>query len=277
MAKKILYLGNNKWCWTEECQLHAETIRNKQEYLDSVSTGNAKLIELTRSKLVATEAGLHTYRYLRVKELEKKIGRQLNLGLDLDGTTGDFTEALRNFMGVKKKISNELWMEHFPDPEEYAMWQGDKAWYTSKDDFLNHFQEAEASGVYRKLPIYESAHETLNLLKSYGFNIQVITARTPIYNHDTQHWIRKHRIPYSGIFNYGMEKEKAENIDVYVDDAPEVIKRLISNNKQIIVMNQLYNNHIETPEEKSKRIDKWGEEMVDAVFDLLDKKHNKDD
>lgn len=275
MAKKVLYLGNNKWCWTEECQIHSSIISAKNNYISALTKGNADALSQATLKLISTEEGLHTYRFLKVQELREQLGRTPTIGLDLDGTTGDFTHGLRNFMGMKKKIDADKWLHHFPDPEEYAMWKGEKAWYKDRDDFLEHFQEAEANGVYRELPIYDSASETLNLLKDYGFKINVITARTPIYNHDTQHWVQKHRIPYSGIFNYGMEKEKAKNIDVYVDDAPEVISRLIEHNKSVVIMDQLYNDHLETPEERSKRIQQWGDSMVEAVFDLLDKKNKK--
>jgi len=274
MAKKVLYLGNGKWCWTETCKVHASTIMHKNNYLQALETQDGTAITKATQDLISTSSGEHTYRFLKVQELTKKLGRRPNLGLDLDGTTGNFTDGLRTYMGTSLKIEKQLWLKKFPDPVKYAMWTGEGAWYTSRQDFIDHFSKAETEGIYRQIPIFDFASETLNDLKAYGFNIKAITARNASFNEDTRSWIQTHRIPARYILNYGMQKERAKNIDLYIDDAPEVISRLIEHQKKIVIMHQEYNSDL-GHEDHTRRTNGWGPELVNAVFELLDERKKR--
>jgi len=269
MAKKVLYLGQGKWCWTETCKVHAVIIAYKNEYLDAVANRDEEKIIQSTANLLSTPEGQHTYRYLKIAELEKTLGRKLTLGLDLDGTTGDFTHGLRTYMGEKLKITKGQWLKKFPSPQEYAMWKGEGAWYSDREDFLNQFQKAETEGLYTRVPVFKHASRTLEDLKNYGFKITVITARNIAYTKDTRAWVRDNKIPTRKVLHLGIEKEKAKNIDVYLDDAPEVISRLIKHEKKIVVMNHLYNKSIED-HDNIRRTDGWNETLVNAVFELLD-------
>lgn len=276
MSKKVLYLGNGKWCWTEQCKIHSAIIAQKNAYTEAVASGDeTKTIE-AMTALISTPAGLHTYRYLRVAEVEKTLGHKPTLGLDLDGTTGDFTHGLRTYMGETLKISKTQWLKKFPDPPEYAMWQGEGAWYANKDEFIGHFQKSENEGLYTKIPIFDYAPQTLKELKNYGFNITVVTARGIAFTKDTRAWIKQHKIPTRKVLHLGIEKEKAPNISLYIDDSPEVIKRLIDKEKKVLIMNQRYNENLED-HANSRRTNGWGSTMVNSIFELFDERNaNKD-
>lgn len=274
MAKKVLYLGNGKWCWTEACKRHASTIADKNSYLKAVASGDEKAILAASQKLVSTEEGKATFFYLKVQSLKEATGRQLTIGLDLDGTTGDFTDGLRNYMGKVSKlnIAPADWKTHFPDPADYAMWKGEGAWYTSREDFLNHFQEAERKGIYRDIPVYPTASKVLHELRNYGFNIKAVTARGAEFNEDTSEWMRKHNIPVSALLNPGTNKQTVPNIDLYIDDAPHVVNQLLEHNKTVLVMNQSYNTKDIAEHDNAKRVSNWDDNVVEAIFQLLDKR-----
>lgn len=276
MAKKVLYLGNGKWCWTENCRNHSEVIIKKNEYIAAVTKGNEAETVEAMTALISTPEGLHTYRYLRVAEIGKLSGHKPTLGLDLDGTTGDFTHGLRTYMGETLKIEKTQWLKKFPDPPEYAMWKGEGAWYTSKDDFIGHFQKSENEGLYAKIPIFDYAPQTLKELKNYGFNITVVTARNIAFTKDTRQWIKQHKIPTRTVFHLGIEKEKAPNISLYIDDSPEVIRRLINKEKKVLIMNQRYNESVED-HANSRRTDGWGTSMVNSIFELFDERNSHQD
>lgn len=275
MAKKVLYLGNGKWCWTESCKQHSAVIASKDKYLAATNGGtNAEIVEATQ-ELMATPEGMSTYRHLKTKEVSATLGRSPMIGLDLDGTTGNFTDGLRTYMGTSLKVPQNEWESKFPDPEDYAMWEGKNAWYTDKADFMNHFQEAERKGIYKDIKVYDNASPVIKELQSYGFQFKVITARGAEFNDDTRAWILKNDIPIKTILNPGSNKHTIKDIDVYVDDAPHVIKLLKENNKKVVIMEQNYNveDSAKEPHENTRRVTSWDNEaMVNAIFDLMDKK-----
>lgn len=272
MAKKVLYLGNNKWCWTENCTTHAAVIKDKNNYLTAKATGSLKDIVRTRQQLISTEQGFSTYRYLRAAEITLKLGRKPMIGLDLDNTVADFTHGMRERAGLKKKILQAEWLTHFPEPSEYSMWMGNQSWYVDKDDFVSELKAAELAGIYKTIAMYPNASNVLNELKAYGFDIKAVTARSAEFNEDTRSWIVEHGIPTKVIINPGFEKHNVPDIDVYIDDAPHVIDKLIEHNKKVIIMNQTYNETAVTPHENSRRAANWNDKdkIVNDIFDLID-------
>lgn len=272
MAKKVLYLGNGKWCWTESCRQHSSVIASKVKYVDAKKGSSESAILIATAELMSTPEGMATYRHLRTTELTETLGRQPMIGLDLDGTTGDFTNGLRTYMGTSLKVPKEQWESKFPDPDEYAMWQGKNAWYSDKADFLNHFQEAERQGIYKKIEVYANASPIIKELQSYGFKLKVVTARGAEFNDDTRAWIRKNDIPVKTILNPGSDKHKIKDVDVYIDDAPHVIKLLRENNKKVVIMEQSYNVEDTEVHDDIRRVKVWDDKMVHAIFELMDKK-----
>lgn len=271
MAKKVLYLGGGKWCWTESCTKHAGIIKSKNAFVAATISNDTTALEAAKTELMSTPEGLSTYRYLATQQLTKELGRRPTIGLDLDGTTGDFTSQLRTYMGTSLKIPQSEWATHFPNPDEYAMWTGTNPWYRDKDHFISSFQAAEKEGLYRQVPVYANASKVLHELRDYGFNIKVITARGAEFNDDTRYWTTTHNIPIKKILNPGMAKETVKDIDVYLDDAPHVINTLIQHEKKVVVMEHEYNEHTVPVHKNARRTKEWNDNVVNAIFDLLKK------
>jgi len=275
MSKKVLYLGGGKWCWTESCSKHAAVIESKNKLIQGIINKDKEQISNASAELQKTPEGVSTYRYLVTQQIKNELGRNPNIGLDFDGTTGDFTHQLREHRGTSLKIPKEEWLSKLPNPDDYAMWKGSTPWYDSREEFLSHFKEAEVNGIYTKIPVYPNASKVLTELKNYGFTIKGITAREAVFNVDTKSWIKSNSIPVSKIINPGMAKETVKDIDVYLDDAPQVIKSLLDNEKKVVIMNHEYNQNSGFNHPNSRRVDGWSEKVIENIFELVVDKKNK--
>ncbi len=204
-----------------------------------------------------------------VEKFIKQNGRAPIIGADLDGTTADMVSGLRSYVGNLRKIPAEQWKNLFPDPDEYAMWLGKKAWFKDKADFLTHLQASEKAGLYRTLPVYELAPETYARLKKLGFDIKAITAREVIFNADTKHWIRTNNIPIEEVINNGYDKSSVE-VDIYLEDAPHIIEQLVAKSRNVVIKSQDYNQMVEN-QPNTRRVPAWGSPIVKAIGELLER------
>ncbi len=271
MATKVLYIGNGKWCYTRSCKLHAREIQLVTKYTEAVSYGDSQRTAVYTRELLRTHVGIEAYRYLRVQELSRVLGHTPTIAIDVDNTTGDFTESFREFMGIKYKVNKSDWLKQFPDNPDYDYLAGNQPWFGSRQEFLEHLQEAEHQNMYRTLQPFPNAKDTLEDLKNYGFNIRVVTARGIESTQDTRQWLQTHRIPFDELIALGNdEKQRVQGIDVYIDDSPRVLANLIQGQKRMVVMNHPYNEGITgNGRIRMERVDYWGDNVVNAVFDLL--------
>ena len=206
--------------------------------------------------------------YARFKE---KHGRAPVIGLDLDGTTADMVAGFRPRVAEARGISQAEATTHLPDPDDYAFSQSTTPWFKDRAEFLEHFQAAEKTGLYRDLPVYEGAINVLQTLADEGFEIRAVTARSADYNPDTSHWLDSQGIPYKEIVNPGFEKHTVEGVDLFIDDAPHVIQKLVDKERKVIIFTQEYNDHHNIDsDEHTRRITKWSLGTVsEAIGDLL--------
>lgn len=271
MSRKILYIGNGKWCWTEQCSVHAREITLLKDYLTALETGDTKRSTALAGELARTEPGLAALRYQHVQELTQTLGRAPTVGLDLDNTSVDFTNSLREYTGTVLKVDKKQWLEVFPDPEEYRMWQGDNAWFPDSATFQISFQRAEMEGMYTSVKLYPQVTETLQVLKDYGINIKVVTARSQVFSEETLKYIRKKKLPgIEEVLHTGEEKDRIPDIDVYVEDAPIVIERLDKADKNVIIRTQAYNKGIPS-KDNIERFDDWdADDVVSKVFRMME-------
>lgn len=198
-------------------------------------------------------------------------GRSPIIGLDLDGTTANMVHGLRAHVAQKRGIAPEEANTQLPEPGEYDFITGETAWFANRDEFLEYFLQAEKDGMYRNLPSYAGALEVLQALIDEGFEIKVVTARSADFNHDTAHWLASQGFPQIPIFNPGTEKHTLEDIDIFIDDAPHVINKLVERDRKVIIFNQDYNGHqVEISETHTRRITGWSlPNLVTALNDLL--------
>jgi uncharacterized HAD superfamily protein len=199
-------------------------------------------------------------------------GRAPIIGLDLDGTTADMTGGWRPRVARARGISDEDAITKLPEPDEYAMWSGQAAWFESKQEFLTQFQLDEKDGMYREFPVYEGASEVIHRLHREGFVIKAVTARSADFNHDTKHWLESQGLPVEEIINPGFEKHTLQDIDIFIDDAPHVINGLVDNQRKVIIFNQEYNGHQAVDSEQyTRRMNGWELSVVTtALADLME-------
>lgn len=195
-------------------------------------------------------------------------GRSPVIGIDLDGTTADMVAGLRVRMSAKLGVPDHESDEAFPQPDDYAMRQGENAWFESKADFLDHFVDAERSGLYRELPIYGGAALTLDDLAAHGCELVAVTARSAEHNADTQTWIESMALPLPSIINSGFTKHAVEGVDVFLDDAPSVVNGLIGAGHKVVVFEQDYNGEVPAGE-LSQKVPSWGTPVLSAIAGLL--------
>lgn len=277
MSKKILYLGENSWCYTVGCKRHSEAVKLQKDYESFVRGGDIEGVAQTETLMLALPEAKEALLRMKVQEIRKNLGRAPAIGLDLDGTVADFTHGLREHMGRKYRIPSEEWMDRYPDPDEYEYSEGLKPWFSSREEFMVDFLEAEKQGLYRELRLIDSPHKTLSQLRGYGFNIIGTTARSDIYNHDSLHWLKSRKLPIERIINTGPRKSHITEVDLFVDDSPKVLDELLQNNRAAVVKTQAYNARLELPDSLSRRISKWDEdstpeEVVNLAFSTTPKK-----
>lgn len=174
-------------------------------------------------------------------------------------------------MAERNGITHEEALETLGEPDKYNMWTGERAWFESKEDFLNHFQSAEREGLYKTLPAYEGAKEVIDSLIEEGFEIKAVTARSADYNEDTAHWIKSQGIPVEEILHSGHTKHEVEGIDIFFDDAPGVISGLVEHDQKVVIFDHAWNQNetVDHPEH-TRRVHGWGaEDIASALEELL--------
>jgi hypothetical protein len=247
-----------------------EQPRNSKGQWETVSSSPTKIISSPMSPTLA-ENHINATKIKSLEEVQAlllaRLGRIPHIGLDLDGTMADTTAGLRkSVMEARDYPSSEsVDKTLLPQPNIYSgYYEGDRAWFGDKKEFLQHFLAAEKEGLYLDLPIYEGAKQTIDQLKAAGFNITAVTARNSAYDKDTLLWVNKHSIPVEGVIHSGDDKHLISDIDFFIDDAPHVLQSLIDNGQKVIIYDQEYNQGIPGP-----RITEWSAEAILAAIEQI--------
>lgn len=196
-------------------------------------------------------------------------GRPPVIGLDLDGTAANLIAPLRTRVAAARDIPAHEAEQHLPDPDNYSMWKATKAWFADLDDFNDHFKKAEVEGIYREMPPINGVHEVISELRTLGFDVQVVTARSSDFNYDTRAWLDAQGLPVSDIHNPGTDKHTLPHIDVFIDDSPHVIEKLHSNDRKVVIFDQAYNRHLNESDGRVHRVTGWDLRQVTAALSRL--------
>jgi len=238
---------------------------------DALASGDAERIRRARRQFYTSVAGIQILRdsnkveladkYLarrnrliaEAKRLERSKIISIRVGLDVDNTSGDFTDGFRTRCVASGNFTPKQIAEMFPEPIDYSFVES--GWFKDKEAFIAAFSKAENEGVYREMKIYPQAAKTLRKLVDSGkIEIHVVTARNPKWNADTRIWLRKHRIPYTSLTF--TDKKEETDMDVYLDDAGYQLTKLRDHGKKVIAFDQLYNRHIDPT---IPRVKHWGQ------------------
>ncbi len=185
-----------------------------------------------------------------------QAGKQLVIGVDLDGVCADFYSRMR-------EIAAEWFerpIEDLPTDVSYGLseWGIDGEEYES----LHRFAVTERD-LFRTVPMIPGARRVLRKLSGEKYRIRIITHRLFIrYFHElavrqTIHWLDHHGIPY---WDLCFMKEKSQvGADIYVEDSPENVLSLRASGNFTICFGNTTNKHIEGP-----RATTW-----DEVYDMI--------
>lgn len=184
------------------------------------------------------------------------VRRDFVFGVDLDGVVANFIEGMKpiaaEWLGVPE---HELTDDVSYGFKEWKL--GGKHGYES----LHRFALREHR-LFEVLPVVEGAGVALRRLSRRGVRIRIITHRLyiPWFHRQavvqTVEWLEKHGIPYWDLCF--MAAKSSVDADVYVEDAPENIKKLRAAGKKVIVMRNSTNRHLDGPAAESwTDIERW--------------------
>lgn len=175
--------------------------------------------------------------------------RRLTLGLDLDGTSGDFHTSFRNVLIEHQGFDLDRIPVETPAIYSYI----DAGCFPDLDTFKIALHAATHQGVYYQMTPYEGLRENIIALTEEGVGIRVITSRPDDALNDTIGWLEDvAQIPYDTIFITD-EKTKVE-ADIYLDDMPKHINNFRNVGKRAVIYNQPYNTDLD-----GERVSAWSE------------------
>lgn len=180
---------------------------------------------------------------------KNKKKRRLTLGLDLDGTSGDFHTSFRNVLIEHQGFDLDRIPVETPAIYSYI----DAGCFPDLDTFTTALHAATHQGVYYQMTPYEGLRENILALTEEGIGIRVITSRPDDALDDTIGWLEDvAQIPYDTIFITD-EKTKVE-ADIYLDDMPKHINNFRNAGKRAVIYNQPYNTDLD-----GERVSAWSE------------------
>jgi 5'(3')-deoxyribonucleotidase len=178
------------------------------------------------------------------------------LGVDLDGVCADF-------YGRMREIAAE-WFEKPVEDLTTDVPYGLPEWGLREGEYssLHRFAVTERN-LFKTTPMIPGARKVLRTLSSEGYRIRIITYRLFIsYFHEiavsqTIQWLDHHAIPYRDLC-FMKDKEQV-GADIYVEDSPDNIRALRTEDNFAICFANSTNQHIEAP-----RAETW-----DQVYDIV--------
>lgn len=147
--------------------------------------------------------------------------RAMRLGIDLDGVVANFTKGWMDFynrefgtdfsVADSKRWNDLVDLTHFTDIGEFWEWSSN----------------LDGHSVFWHLEPFAGAVEALRDLADEGHSIVIITTKPKFAERDTQEWIERHGVPADEV--YILEDKWLIECEVYLDDGPHVLPRLVAN------------------------------------------------
>lgn len=181
--------------------------------------------------------------------------RKVIIGVDIDGTVGDYVDILRQYLTKKFNTPENKISSTFPEPTDYAFrnWGENVA-----QNFKQLHSEAVTDGIYQNMEPFPQASEHLWELNNEDYHLRVITSRFVKHGQNyevvssTSKWLDMHNMPYRDLM---FVHEKTEvYVDVLIDDSPYNIEACQKTGRNIIIFDAPYNRHFE-----GTRVHNWEE------------------
>jgi len=172
--------------------------------------------------------------------------RKVILGVDIDGTVGDYIQILREYLADRFNIPAEQLDARLPAPKDYEFTDWGK---DISSNFKQLHSEAVAEGLYEKMDAFPNARDKLWLLNSENYHIRIITSRFVMHGQNYQvvsstgKWLDNHDIPYRDLM---FVHEKTDVfVDVLIDDSPYNIESYQQSGRDVIIFDAPYNQHLD--------------------------------
>ena len=176
---------------------------------------------------------------------------RLTLGLDLDGVCVDYLGALRAVVASHQGVDPA----ELPEPTLWNLVE----WGLTRETFVTHHHDAVHNHrVFRNAKPIPGAMEAVRRLSNSGVVIRVITHRCNdgvnkrLVIHDTMSWMSQHGLLCDEVCF--VQDKTTVAADLYIDDAPHVIRPLMEAGAPLLIFDQPYNR-----DEPGERVHGWDE------------------
>jgi len=171
------------------------------------------------------------------------------IGLDLDGTLGDFH---RHFLTFAEGYLQRQVRWHWDGTEPFWRMLG-----VSKRTYREVKLAYRQGGLKRSMPLIPGAKDLVNGLRREGAEVWLCTTRPYLrldnIDPDTRFWLRHHRLGYDGVL-FGERKYRDLALMVgctrvlgILDDLPEMVDSANANNLNGTLIERTYNRHTDLP------------------------------
>lgn len=151
----------------------------------------------------------------------------MRLGIDLDGVVANFTEGWMSF--YNRQFDTNL---VFADSQR---WEDviDLTHFEDMDQFWDWSSDLDGRSIFWHLEPYPGAIEALRDLADQGHRVVILTQKPSFAIADTHEWVARHGIPAAEI--HIIDAKWAIDCDVYLDDGPHMIPRLVRHRPDRVV------------------------------------------
>lgn len=142
----------------------------------------------------------------------------MRLGIDLDGVVANFVQGWMTF--YNRDFGTDLMVE------DSRRWHDlvDLTHFENIDEFWRWSSDLDGRSLFWHLEPFPGAIDALHSLADAGHEIVIITMKPDFAVDDTHEWIAKHQVPAAEV--HILEDKWLIECDVYVDDAPHIIRGL---------------------------------------------------
>jgi hypothetical protein len=175
------------------------------------------------------------------------------VGIDLDGVGYDFSGSVYRYL---KQIDHEL-VAGVPTAPESVRWEFYEDWGLNLHEFLEHVNAGVDHGVIFTGPARPGFIEGLQMLKSAGHTIVIVTDRRSgtgdNAKKNTFDWLAEHNIPYDEL-HFDSDKTAYE-CEFFIEDKPENYLALDKVGCEVYLVDRPWNSEFAENEPGVRRVD----------------------
>lgn len=185
-----------------------------------------------------------------IKHTKEKIhSPRMSIGVDLDGTSGNFHASFRSILLEHQGFNAEQIPLRVPKVYSYI----DAGCFPDFETFTTALHAATHQRVYYLMKPYDGFRKHLTALYESDAEIKIITSRPDDALEDTIGWLEEvAKVPYHSV-TITHEKVKVP-ASVYIDDMPAHIEAFRTAGRRGIVFDQPYNREV-----PGERVRSWKE------------------